>query len=143
MAQQARSVTVCLESCAESLSPRSAIITDRQVKYYNPVLPKKGCLKCHSALLHYPLTSMVLRGFAPAVGPRRMQTDQAPASQSALRTTRHGAGPHGHPPGSRSSSFAWRERDWPPRCLQISAVTQTHRGVVSQCGSGSCLRTSS
>lgn len=37
--------------------------------------------------------------FVPAVGPQRMKNNQAAASQSALRTTRHGAGPHGHPPG--------------------------------------------
>lgn len=37
--------------------------------------------------------------FVSAVGPQRMKNNQAAASQSALRTTRHGAGPHGHPPG--------------------------------------------
>lgn len=40
-----------------------------------------------------------LRVFLPALGPQRMKKNQTPGSQSALRTTRHGAGPHGHPPG--------------------------------------------
>lgn len=39
------------------------------------------------------------RVFLLAVGPQRMKNNQATASQSALRTTRHGARPHGHPPG--------------------------------------------
>lgn len=29
-------------------------------------------------------------------------------------------------------SFAWRERDWPPRCLGIGAVNQTMMGGVYQ-----------
>ena len=37
--------------------------------------------------------------FVVAGSPQRMKNNQTPASQSALRTTRHGAGPHGHPPG--------------------------------------------
>lgn len=40
-----------------------------------------------------------LRVFLPALGPQSMKRNQTPASQSTLRTTRHGAGPHGHPPG--------------------------------------------
>lgn len=43
--------------------------------------------------------SAVLHVFVRAAAPQRMKNNQAPASQSALRTTRHGAGPHGHPPG--------------------------------------------
>lgn len=45
------------------------------------------------------ISSPALRVFLPALGPQRMKKNQTPASQSALRTTRHGAGPHGHPPG--------------------------------------------
>lgn len=44
-------------------------------------------------------SSSALRVFLPALGPQSMKRNQTPASQSALRTTRHGAGPHGHPPG--------------------------------------------
>jgi len=46
-----------------------------------------------------PVHSSVLRVFFLAAGPQRMRNNRAAASQSALRTTRHGAGPHGHPPG--------------------------------------------
>lgn len=55
------------------------------------ILPWSEAVSCQSLSM--------LRVFLPAIGPQSMKKNQTPASQSALRTTRHGAGPHGHPPG--------------------------------------------
>lgn len=42
---------------------------------------------------------ILFRVLEESAGPQRVKPDEAAASQSASRTTRHGAGPHGHPPG--------------------------------------------
>lgn len=79
--------------------------------------------------------SHVLRVLVPAAGPQRMNTNQAPADQSALRTTRHGAGPHGHPPGPSAAHLHGESvTGHPPVSRLEMSIKQRGAGFTNVCG---------